>query len=73
MVGSFTRPVKELKGFEKIFLKKGETKTVTFTLNKETLQFYTVNKKWEVEPGDINVWVGGDSNTKLKASFVVEE
>lgn len=73
MVGSLTRPVKELKGFEKIFLKKGETKTVTFTLNKEILQFYTVNKKWEVEPGDFNVWVGGDSNAKLKASFVVEE
>ncbi len=73
LIGSSTRPVKELKGFEKIALKVGETKTVTFTLDKETLQFYTANNKWEVEPGDFDVWVGGDSNATLKASFTVVE
>jgi len=72
LVGSLTRPVRELKGFQKINLKKGEKKIITFDIDKETLQFYTVNKKWEVEPGEFNVWIGGDSNTKLKASFIVE-
>ena len=73
LVGSITRPIKELKGFEKVEIKSGETKTVSFTINSETLQFYTVNKKWEVEPGDFNVWVGGDSTAPLKASFTVLE
>jgi beta-glucosidase len=71
LVGSLTRPVKELKGFKKIFIKKGETKTVTFIINKKLLQFYTVNKKWEVETGDFDVWIGGCSTTKLKESFKV--
>ena len=73
LIGSVTRPIKELKGFQKIMIKAGETKTVQFTINAEMLQFYTINKKWEVEPGDFNVWIGGDSKAKLKASFVVSE
>jgi len=73
LVASIVRPVKELKGFKKITLKPGESKTINFTINAETLHFYTVNKKWEVEPGDFNVWVGGDSTTKLKQSFRVVE
>ncbi|MCL4127243.1 UNVERIFIED_CONTAM: hypothetical protein GTU68_017802 [Idotea baltica] len=71
LVGSITRPIKELKGFEKIALKAGETKTVNFTINTETLQFYTANNKWEVEPGDFKVWVGGTSTTKNGADFTV--
>ena len=71
LVGSITRPVKELKGFKKIMLKAGETKTIDFTINTEMLQFYTINKKWEVEPGDFNVWIGANSNATLKASFKV--
>jgi beta-glucosidase len=71
LVGSITRPIKELKGFEKISLKVGETKTVTFTINAEILQFYTINKKWEVESGGFDVWIGGNSNTNLKDSFTV--
>lgn len=71
LVGSLVRPIKELKGFEKISLKAGDSKTVSFTINAELLQFYTANNKWEVEPGAFNVWVGGDSTTKLKASFNV--
>ena len=73
LVGSITRPVKELKGFEKIALKAGETKTITFSINPEIVQFYTANGKWEVEPGDFEVWIGGDSNTALKTSFTVVE
>tara|TARA_R110002049_G_scaffold138450_2_gene298538 strand:- start:420 stop:2732 length:2313 start_codon:yes stop_codon:yes gene_type:complete len=73
LVGSLTRPRRELKGFEKITLKSGEKKTVAFTIDAKTLQFYTANKKWEVEPGDFNVWVGGGSTASLKASFSVTE
>jgi beta-glucosidase len=54
-------------------LKPGESKTITFTLNAKTLQFYTARKKWEVEPGEFNVWVGGDSNASLMKSFSVIE
>ncbi|MFC4723213.1 beta-glucosidase BglX [Geojedonia litorea] len=71
LVGSLVRPIKELKGFKKLMLKAGETKTVTFVINSKTLEFYTANKKWEVEPGEFNVWVGGDSNATLKGSFKV--
>ena len=71
LVGSLVRPIKELKGFEKVILKSGETKTVTFTINSKVLQFYTINKKWEVEPGKFNVWVGCDSNASLKKTFRV--
>ncbi len=71
--GSLTRPVKELKGFEKISLKIDETKKVTFIINAELLQYYTANNKWEVESGDFNLWIGGDSNSILTASFKVIE
>jgi len=73
LVGSITRPIKELKGFEKIMIKAGTTKTVTFIINDEILQFYSVNKKWEVEPGDFELWIGGDSTASLKESFTVTE
>ena len=72
LVASIVRPVKELKGFEKISLNAGETKTVTFTIDKEVVQFYTVNKKWEVEAGDFQLFVGGNSATKLVQKITVE-
>lgn len=71
LVGSITRPIKELKGFQKIDLKKGETKTISFTIDRKTLEFYTINKKWEVEPGDFEVWIGGSSVTNNKSTFKV--
>jgi len=73
LVGSFVRPIKELKGFEKVLLKAGETKSVSFIVSSKTLQFYTSNKKWEVEPGKFYVWVGGDSTTILKETFTVSD
>ncbi|SFE42760.1 beta-glucosidase BglX [Thermophagus xiamenensis] len=60
-VGSVTRPVKELKGFKKIFLKKGETKTVEFTINEEMLKMYNINMDWVAEPGEFDVWVACNS------------
>ncbi|WP_159949543.1 beta-glucosidase BglX [Polaribacter septentrionalilitoris] len=68
-VGSITRPIKELKGFELVELKKGETKTITLKLTKSELGFYTNHGKFIVEPGDFEVFVGGDSTADLKTSF----
>lgn len=73
VVGSLVRPIKELKGFKKLMIKAGETKTVTFTINAEMLQFYTINKKWEVEPGAFQIWVGGSSVATLRKDFNVVE
>jgi beta-glucosidase len=61
LVGSMTRPVKELKGFQKIFLKSGESKTVTFTITTEDLKFYNGNLKYDWESGDFVIMVGGNS------------
>ncbi len=69
LVGSFARPVKELKGFDLIELKPFETKTVNFTINEETIQFYTANSKWEAEKGEFKVFVGGNSESTIMADF----
>ncbi|KAA1244112.1 beta-glucosidase BglX [Aquimarina sp. RZ0] len=69
LIGSLTRPVKELKGFELIELTAGESKVVTFTINEEIIKYYTANKKWEAESGDFTVFVGGSSQTSLQTDF----
>jgi beta-glucosidase len=69
LVGSVTRPVKELKGFEMISLKPGESKVVKFTIDAKMLEFYTANNSWEVEVGDFKVFVGGSSKSDLQADF----
>ncbi len=69
MVGSNTRPVRELKGFELIELKIGETKTVEFTLDKNTLGFYNNDGEFITEPGDFKVFIGGSSTTTLEGQF----
>lgn len=61
LVGSVTRPVKELKGFQKIMLKAGESKDVTFTLTANDLKFYNRQMQWTYEPGDFDVFVGTNS------------
>ncbi len=60
-VGSITRPVKELRGFERLTLEPGETQTATFTLTAEDLRFYNRDMKQVVEPGFFKVYVGGSS------------
>lgn len=72
LVANIVRPVKELKGFEKIKLKAGETKTVSFTIDKEVLEFYTSNRKWEVEAGEFQLFVGGNSSTTMHKKITVE-
>ena len=61
IVGSITRPIKELKGFQKIFLKKGESKNVSFTISTEDLKFYNHSLKYDWEPGDFDIMIGTDS------------
>ena len=69
LVGSVSRPVKELKGFERIALKRGETKTVTFTLTPEDLKFYNQQLEYKYEPGDFEVMVGPNSHNLQKLRF----
>lgn len=69
LVGSVTRPVRELKGFNKLLIKKGETKMVTFELSTDDLRFYDINMQFVAEPGDFEVYVGGNSNADLKSTF----
>ena len=68
-VGSVTRPVKELKGFEKIFLKKGESKTVSFSISVEDLKFYNNEMVYDVEPGQFEIAIEPSSEFKFKHHF----
>ena len=68
---SVARPVKELKGFEMIELKAGETKTITFTLTNAELGFYNNQNEFVVEPGTFKVMIGGNSDAKLSDRFEV--
>jgi beta-glucosidase len=61
VVGSVTRPVKELKGFQKIELKAGESKTVSFAITPNDLKFYNYDLKYDWEPGDFVIMIGGNS------------
>ena len=63
LVGSITRPVKELKGFDKIFLKAGESKTVSFKITPELLRFYDYELNYVAEPGDFDIMIGGNSQS----------
>jgi beta-glucosidase len=70
--GSASRPVRELKGFERIALAAGEKKTVHFTLGREELKFWSPETKtWVVEPEEFDVWAGGDSKATLHSEFQV--
>ena len=72
LVGSVTRPVRQLKGFERVTLKPGESKEVTFTIDKEMLSFYRQDMTWGPEPGDFKVFIGGASDNTKEASFRYE-
>ena len=69
VVGSISRPVRELKGFQKVLLKKGESRTLTFRLRPDDLKFYNDNLAFVAEPGDFQVFVGGNSRDVQEASF----
>ena len=69
MVGSITRPKIELKGFQKVFLKPGESKEVKFKIDTKMLSFFTINEKWEAEPGKFKVFIGTNSIDTENAEF----
>ena len=69
LVGSSTRPVKELKGFQKIELKAGEAKTLSFDISVDDLKFYNYDLKYVAEPGDFKVFIGGNSRDVKEADF----
>jgi beta-glucosidase len=71
LVGSVTRPVKELKGFERVELAPGQSREVTFTIRPADLAFYTAQGRWEAEPGAFRVFVGGNSRDVKEASFTL--
>ena len=71
LVGSVTRPVKELKGFQKVFLKAGESTTVSFHLNASELGFYKANGTYFVEPGEFELFIGPSSTTVNSAKFLL--
>ncbi len=72
LVGSVTRPVRELKGFQKVFIEKGKTKTVEFELTGEDLKFYDINMDYVAEPGDFKLFIGCNSNATLSSEFTYQ-
>lgn len=72
LVGSVSRPVKELKGFERIRLKKGESKTVTFTITPDDLKFYNQELEYKNEPGDFEIMVGPNSKDVQTLKFTLK-
>ncbi len=73
MVGSITRPVKELKGFQRVFLKAGESRDVSFAITPEELKFYNSELKYDWEPGEFTIMVGGNSRDVKPAAVVWEK
>ena len=72
LVGSITRPVRELKGFEKIFLRAGESKTVSFKITPELLRFYDYDLNHVAEPGDFDLFIGGSSQAARTARITLK-
>ena len=72
-VANVTRPVRELKGFERVRLRPGERREVSFELTAADLAFYGRDMRLTTEPGSFHVWVGGDSNADLRATFTLSE
>ena len=72
LVGSITRPVRELKGFNKIFLRTGESKTVSFTITRDLLRFYDYDLNYVAEPGDFDIMIGGNSQAVKTAKLTLK-
>jgi len=73
MIASVTRPVKELKGFRRVYLNPGEQAVVEFRIPVSSLGLYDSEMRYVVEPGDFNLMVGGSSETGLMAQFRVKD
>ena len=73
LVGSITRPVKELKAFERVSLQPGESKDLTLRIPVAGLAFFGLDGQKKVEPGDFQLWVAGDSASGEPVPFAVKE
>jgi beta-glucosidase len=73
MVASVVRPVKELKGFQKIFLKKGESRVVKFLIGVDDLKFYNNELKYSAEPGEFKIFIGTSSAEVKVAGFILDK
>lgn len=73
LVGTSTRPVKELKGFRRVALKAGESKDVTFTIDASLLKYYNYDLQYVCEPGNFDVMIGGSSDAVRTARFTLEK
>jgi beta-glucosidase len=72
MAGSASRPVRELKGFEKVWLKPGERKTVNISLGKSELSYWSsASRGWVEEAESFDLWVGTDATAKLHTNFKI--
>jgi beta-glucosidase len=71
LVGSVVRPVKELKGFQQVFLQPGESRKITFTISADDLRFYNEKLEYIYEPGEFRIFIGGNSNDVKEAKFVL--
>ena len=69
LVGSVTRPVKELKGFEKVMIKAGESKEITFKITPDMLAFHRIDMTYGTEPGDYKLYIGGNSRDVKESGF----
>ncbi len=72
MYASIARPVRELKGYQRIYLKKGESVEVKFTVSAEELKFYNSELEYDYEPGEFQLMIGGNSRDVQKVDFVAE-
>ena len=72
LVASVVRPVKELKGFQQISLKAGESKQVSFTISADDLRFYNDKLQYIYEPGEFNLFIGGSSSNVKEAKFALQ-
>ena len=73
LVGSVTRPVRELKGFQRVHVEPGETVRVSFEVHSDDLAFYGRGKRHAAEPGDFHAWIGGSSEADLQTAFRIAD
>ena len=73
IAGSITRPVQELKGFQRIHLKKGESREITFTITPELLKFYNNDLDFVCEPGEFELMIGPNSRDVERCKFILTE
>jgi beta-glucosidase len=72
VVGDVTRPVRELKNFQRVFLKPGQSQKVTFTLHTDELAFHNQAMQLVTEPGQFNLWIAPNAEEGLQTSFMVK-